>query len=472
MPLIAVIGGGIAGLAAARDLRRAGLDVVVLEGSDRWGGKIDSTLLDGVRLDTGAESLLARRPEPLALIDALGLTDRLVHPTPATPELLIAGAPYPLPRSISGIPTDIDELSGLLTPDGLARARREPAAGPLTADVAIGGYVDKQLGPEVTDRLVEPLLGGVYAGHARELSFAAASPVLFDRLGGGGSLVEQARALADEAPAGPVFAGLIGGVAVLIDALVGDLEHSDVVVESGMPAVRVGTIDGGFEVTLGAGVRGAARRRADAVVVACPWPAAARLLGDWPELRQALTAVPYASTAIVTMVVRGLRASTSGLLAASGELPTIKALTYSSIKWDWLAAETTARWGSDATVVRASVGRLGEEQLLQLPDQQLLARTFAEATSLPDWQRAELIVGQVRRWGGALPQYLVGHRGLVGHVLDRVARIGGLAVCGAALDGVGIAACLGSASAAAAKIIADLGAVTSSMHDHPEEGSR
>jgi oxygen-dependent protoporphyrinogen oxidase len=469
MPLVAVIGGGIAGLAAARELRRAGLEVVVFEGSDRWGGKIDSTVLDGVRVDTGAESMLARRPEPVALINSLGLADRFVHPTPAAPELLAGGVLHPLPRSVSGVPTDLDQLSGLLSPLGLARARREPAAGPLTTDVAIGRLVDERLGREVTDRLVEPLVGGIYAGRARTLSFAAVAPALFQRLGGGGLLVEQAQAVAVEAPAGPVFAGLKGGLAVLVDALVDDLERAAVDLECGVPAVRVQAINGGFDVILGSG---AAARRVDAVVVAAPWRAASRLLAEWRELESALSAVPYASTAIVTMVVRGLWPTASGLLAASGELPTIKALTYSSTKWDWLAADAAARWGSDATVVRASIGRLGEERLLQLPDRQLVTRTFAEAATLPGWRQAELMLGQVRRWGGALPQYLVGHRELVAGVLDRVARIGGLAICGAALDGLGIAACLGSASDAVAKIIADLGAVRSRAHDHPEEGGR
>ena len=469
MSLVAVIGGGIAGLGAARDLSRAGLEVVVFEGSDRWGGKIDSAVLDGVRVDTGAESMLARRPEPVALVESLGLADRLVHPTPAAPELLVARGLHPLPRSVSGIPTDLDQLSRLLTPFGLARARRDRDSGGVGADVAIGRFVDERLGREVTDRLVEPLLGGIYAGRARTLSFAAVSPALFQRLGGGGSLVEQARAVAEEAPAGPVFAGLRGGLTVIVDALVEDLERAEVDLESGVPAVRVQVVNGGFEVIMGSG---ATARRVDAVVVAAPWRAASRLLAEWPELEGALSAVPYASTAIVTMVVRGLRATTSGLLAAPGELPTIKALTYSSTKWAWLAAEATSRWGSDVTVVRASVGRLGEERLLQLPDRQLLARTFGEAARLPNWQHAQLIFGHVRRWGGALPQYLVGHRERVAAMLDRMARIGGLAICGAALDGLGIAACLGSASAAAAKIIADLGAATSSTHDHPEEGSR
>ena len=116
-----------------------------------------------------------------------------------------------MPRSVSGVPTDLDQLGGLLSPEGLSRARAEPrdSADPA-GDVAIGTLVDKRLGPEVTDKLVEPLLGGVYAGHARDLSFAAVSLGLYLKASAGGSLVEHARAIADAAPPGPVFAGLIG----------------------------------------------------------------------------------------------------------------------------------------------------------------------------------------------------------------------------------------------------------------------
>ena len=91
-----------------------------------WGGKIASTLLDGVRLDTGAEALLARRPEAVALIDSLRLSDRRVHPSDAKPDLLVGGRLHPMPRSVSGVPTDLDQLSGLLSPEGLSRARAEP----------------------------------------------------------------------------------------------------------------------------------------------------------------------------------------------------------------------------------------------------------------------------------------------------------------------------------------------------------
>ena len=117
--------------------------------------------------------------------------------------------------------------------------------------------------------------------------------------------------------------------------------------------------------------------------------------------------------AVITLVVRGLAADRSGVLVPPGELPTVKALTYSSAKWGWVADRAAARWGPDVSVVRASVGRVGEAAVLQLGDPALLERTFAEAATVPGWAGAELVAGAVSRWGGALPQYAVGHRDLV-----------------------------------------------------------
>jgi oxygen-dependent protoporphyrinogen oxidase len=160
---------------------------------------------------------------------------------------------------------------------------------------------------------------------------------------------------------------------------------------------------------------------------------------------------------VISLVVRGVTTDRSGVLVPPGELPTIKALTYSSTKWGWVADLAAARWGSDVAVVRASVGRVGEAGVLQLGDQALLERTFAEAATVPGWAGAKLLAGAVSRWGGALPQYAVGHRDLVARLRAALAGVPGVAVAGAALDGVGIAACLGSADDAAAKITADLG---------------
>ncbi len=457
MTRVLVVGGGVAGLAAARRLAGFG-DVTVLEAGSRFGGKLATVTLDGVDLDAGAESVLARRPEALQLIGELGLADRTVHPTGAQPALLVGGRRRALPPSLQGIPTDPPALADLLSPDGFRRARAEPdrPAPPLAGDVAVGQLVDERFGPEVTDRLLEPLLGGVYAGRSRELSLAAVAPLLFAAAQAGGPLSGHARA-ALRPGAGPVFAGLSGGVAGLVPALITDLRRAGVELSTGTVVRAVSRSSAGYALACD-GALGARTYTADAVVLAAPAAPTGRLLSGLVEAAAEWTAIPYASVAVLTTVVRGLDPEGSGLLVPPGELPSIKAMTHSSVKWDWVADRARSAWGDGTAVVRFSVGRRGEEGLLQLPDDALLARTLAEARAwLPGWDRAELVAGAVTRWGGGLPQYLVGHRELVARLRAGVAALPGLAVCGAALDGVGVAACLATAELAAAEVRRDLG---------------
>lgn len=450
---IVVVGGGVSGLQAARELSRSeDVEITVLEASLRWGGKIGPVTLDGVQLDGGAESLLARRPEGLELIDALGLGDQRVSPTPAKPRLLVNGVLHPLPRSVMGVPADVGQLTGLLSAKGLARAAQEPqlVAPALTSDVAIGRLVEERFGPEVTDRLVEPLLGGIYAGHSRELSFASVARGLFRRAEMGGSLLEHARAMDGTSASGPVFAGVVGGLGRLVDALVADLAQRQVTLRTGATVRGLARTDrartdrDSYVLTVGPASRPEVIE-ADAVVLATPAAPTGRLLGPLSDVAADFGAIPYASMAVVTMVVRQVPGDESGVLIPPGELPTIKALTYSSRKWHWVSELATGTWGAGAAVVRASVGRFGESALLQLSDAALLRRTFAEATTIPGWADAELVGGAVSRWGGALPQYLVGHDDLVTRLRESLSAHPGLAVVGAATDGVGIAACLGSA---------------------------
>ncbi|MCW2810394.1 MAG: hemY [Friedmanniella sp.] len=467
MTRVLVVGGGVTGLAAARRLLDRGLEVTVLEAGPRWGGKLSWAELDGVRLDTGAESVLARRPEAVGLIADLGLGDRTVHPTRAKPALLVEGALHPLPPSLQGIPVDLDALRPLLTDGGWARARDEQQrpAPPLEADISIGDYVDERLGPEVTDRLLEPLLGGVYAGRARDLSFDAVFHNLFLRAARGGSLVDHARASLRPSVGSPVFAGLRGGVSGLVDALVADLEAGGATLRLDTAVRELVPAGSGYRLTCGSAADPVAVS-ADAVLLAAPAAATGRLLGAVSPVGQAYARVPYASVAVLTLVVRGLESDRSGLLVPPGQLPTIKALTHSWRKWDWVADAARATWGDDTAVVRASVGRIGEAALLQLPDDALRDRTWAEARTLPGWAETSLVAAHVTRWGGALPQYRVGHRELVAGLRDSLEAHPRLAVAGAALDGVGIAACIGSAQQAADRILSGLGAARN--QDPPE----
>ena len=165
-PDVVVIGAGVAGLTAARELSRSGLSVLVLESSPVVGGKLRLGTVGGVEVDVGAESMLARRPEAVGLVAELGLD--VVHPAAGSTQIWTRGALRPLPRTLLGVPLDLDALAttGVLSDDGLARARHETVLPLGDEDVSVAELLGSRLGHEVVDRLAEPMLGGVYAGHA------------------------------------------------------------------------------------------------------------------------------------------------------------------------------------------------------------------------------------------------------------------------------------------------------------------
>ncbi len=300
--LTVVVGGGIGGLAAAHFLARdSGREVLLLEGSPIVGGKLRLASVAGVVVDVGAEAMLNRRPEGVALARELGLP--VVHPATASSRLWSGGSLKPLPRSLMGVPMDLDDLaaSGVLSAEGLARAAAEPTLPPteLEGDVSVAALVGERLGEEVVDRLVEPLLGGVYAGRARELSARATTPQLVAMLDRG-SLVEAAAAAV---PSGgdPVFAGIPGGMGMLPAVLAA---HGGFTVRTGATVREVRRTETGFELVVGS-TRDAELVRATDVVLATPSAPTARLLADLaPAAAAELAAVETASVAIVTLAFR------------------------------------------------------------------------------------------------------------------------------------------------------------------------
>ncbi|WP_209021980.1 protoporphyrinogen oxidase [Nocardioides sp. 503] len=447
---VVVVGAGVAGLTAAHDLAAAGHDVLVLESSPRVGGKVLRHEVAGVSVDVGAEAMLNRRPEAVGLARSLGLD--LVHPALVSSRIWTRGALRPLPRSLMGVPLDLDQLaaSGVLSDEGLARVREEPSLPPerIEGDISVGDLVARRFGDEVTDRLVEPLLGGVYAGHARRLSARASVPQLVT-FAERGSLLEQASAIPTSYDL-PVFAGLAGGMGGLTDALAAGLQvRTDATVRS---LTRSG---GGFVLTVGP-TTATEQVRADVVVLATPAAPTARLLAEVaPAAAEELRTVDYASMAVVTLAFRLEDAAafedagSSGFLVPPVDGRRIKASTFSFAKWEW-----TRDAGAAAGVVhvRTSLGRHGEEAALQAADEELVAASLtdlADAVGLT----ARPVDTHVQRWGGGLPQYAVGHLDRVARVRAAVAAVPGLAVCGAAYDGVGIAPVVASAHRAAADVL-------------------
>ncbi|MBX7549370.1 protoporphyrinogen oxidase [Streptomyces sp. NPDC048665] len=453
---VVVIGAGIAGLAAAHRLLGRGARVTVLEAADRVGGKLLPGEIAGVRVDLGAESMLARRPEAVALAREVGLDERLQPPATATASIWTRGALRPMPKGhVMGVPGTAAALTGVLSAEGLARIGRD-ADLPRTEvgdDVAVGEYVAARLGREVVDRLVEPLLGGVYAGDAYRISMRSAVPQLFQAARSHTSLTEgvreiQARAAADR-QTGPVFMGIEGGVGTLPLAVADAVRARGGEIRTGTPVRELRReADGGWRV-----VAGERALRADAVVLAVPAPAAAGLLGaESPAAAAELRSIEYASMALVTLAYRraGLRLPEgSGFLVPPVDGRTIKASTFASHKWGWIAKEDP-----DVVVLRTSVGRYGETEILQRDDAALVEvsrHDLREATGLD----AEPLRTRVTRWTDGLPQYPVGHHARVARIREHVAKLPGLAVCGAPYDGVGIPACIASAHAAVDRLGGD-----------------
>ncbi|MFY1575156.1 protoporphyrinogen oxidase [Verrucosispora sp. WMMD703] len=458
---VAVVGGGIAGLAAAvrlRDRAPAEVDITVYEQSGALGGKLRTGELAGGSVEFGAESFLMRDPAggesaAVALIRRLGLAGRIVHPTVGQAALAVDGGLRPIPGgTLVGVPGDLDKVSAVARPTPEAdRDGGGPLLGP-GADVSVGALVRSRFGDEVVDRLVDPMLGGVYAGRADDLSLVTTMPALARAARVEHTLVaavRAAQAAAPRAPGEPVFGTLDGGLSSLVDAAV---TASGATIRR-HAAVRELTPTGvGWRLTVGP-TRDPEHVDVDAVVLAVPARPAARLLADVaPEAAKEIGGLDYASVALVTLALpEPVLPELSGFLVPATEGLLVKASTFFTTKWGHL------RRPDGLALVRASVGRYGDEEQLQRTDEDLAATVHREVSAVLGTPLPAPVAGHVQRWGGALPQYTPGH-------LDRVVAARStlrathptLRLAGAGYDGVGIPVCVRSGETAAEEIITAL----------------
>ncbi|MZD04943.1 protoporphyrinogen oxidase, partial [Streptomyces sp. SID5785] len=308
---------------------------------------------------------------------------------------------------------------------------------------------------EVVDRLVEPLLGGVYAGDAYRISLRSAVPQLFAEARHHRSLTAAVRALQEKTAraqqAGPVFMGIEGGVGTLPDAVAESVRRKGGRIVLGERAVTLGAR--GTERQWRVDTESGRTYDADQVIVALPAaPAAGLLRTAAPMASQELRGIEYASMALITLAYRTESARLpegSGFLVPPVDGHTIKAATFASHKWGWIAGENPG-----LTVVRTSVGRYGDEKDLGRDDADLVdvaRHDLREATGLD----AAPVASHVTRWQDGLPQYPVGHTDRVARIRGFTGRLPGLALCGAAYDGVGVPACIASAYAAVDELSGD-----------------
>ncbi|MEU4159914.1 protoporphyrinogen oxidase [Actinoplanes sp. NPDC026670] len=446
---IAVIGGGIAGLAAAvrlRDLHPSDTEILVYERSTTLGGKLQTGELCGRRVERGAESFLNSGSDgavsaAVALAQRLGLGDDLVHPAARPAALAIGGRLAPIPGgTLVGVPGDLSALDGVARPASGADVDRGVPLLAAGADVAVGELVRERYGDEVVDRLVDPMLGGVYAGRADRLSLRVTMPQLAATAETEHTLaraVRAAQARSRRVPGRPVFAAVDGGMSRLVSAAA---SASGAHLVLGLPVRELSrTAAGRWKLIFGS-TPAPQVDEVDAVILAVPAKPAARLLGD---AGAEIAALEYASVALAALALPAgtVLPELSGFLVPPGEGTLVKAATFFTSKWPHLAD------GPGPVVVRVSLGRAGEEERLQLDDASLLAVARRELSELIGAALPEPDGSWVQRWGGGLPQYAPGHA-------DRVARVRaglpeGLALAGAAFDGVGIPVCVASGERAA-----------------------
>ncbi|MDQ3785588.1 MAG: protoporphyrinogen oxidase [Actinomycetota bacterium] len=459
MPALAVVGGGITGLTAAWTLAQAGAEVVVFEARDRLGGVIRTDRVDAVPVEAGPDAFLAG-DGVLSLCQSLDLEDDLISPDVFGAYIWSRGKLRRLPPGVVlGLPAQPFRAlrAGLLSPTGAARAGAEVfVPGPLKgADVSVGTLIRRRFGPEVLERLVDPLMAGRRAGHTHDMSLRSADAMVDALARSHRSLLlglRRERRAGRLAGGPPPFLTPRGGMERLVDALARGLRGllGPDSIRTGAPVTRVRTRNGGMTLDL----EGKDAMHADGVVVCVPAPHAAGLLrGLSDDASHELAGIPFASTAVVTFVYPPasceLPPNGSGFLVPSSEGKTLAACTWYSVKWPASAPS------DGGIVLRAFVGRAGTDPALNLDDNglaTLLERELADALR----PTAPPRLTKVARWADSLPEYGVGHA-------ERVARIGEaleghprLALAGAAYRGSGIPDCVSGATAAARRVLAAL----------------
>lgn len=467
-PKVAVVGGGISGLAAALRLqelareRGLGIDLKLYESANRLGGVLSTVRREGCLLEGGPDAIFTEKPWGLDFIRKVGLAEQVIGTNPEfrTSFIALRGRLMPVPegfyllapsRLMPLIDTPIFTLAGKLRmlADFVLPARRG------SGDESLASFVRRRLGREALDRMAQPMVAGIYSSDPEDLSLRATFPAFLEWEKKHGSVIRgmlihrrARRAGSERGPRYGLFVSLEDGMESLVRQAAGKLPSG---------CIR-----------LGAEVRGISRKEkgfrlegrdfhseVDAVCLALPAPRCAGLLKEpgsgWPEL---LGGIPYRSGAVVNLIFREedlrYRLDGFGFVVPAIEGRAISGCTFSSVKF-------AGRAPRDRVVLRAFVGGRRAEELLSRPDAEVSARAATEVRDILKISGAPLFAS-IHRHPAALPQYRVGHLDRVAEIEKKVSETPGLALAGNAYRGVGIPDCIRSGELAAEKIVSDLSA--------------
>ena len=468
---IVIVGGGITGLAAARAAAMAAPTAVitVLEASDRLGGKIVTVREDGFVVEGGPESWLAAKSWMTDLCAELGLANDLESTRPENrgSRVLWDGRLHRIPDGLSGlVPTRLRPIvtSSLLSPLGKARIALDWVRRPRkdAEDESLEHFIARRLGRQAYDRLIEPLMAGIYAGDGGQLSTLSTVPQLraAEREHGGiirGVIANRKRALASGIAPRAGFLAPKAGMGAVIDAMAADLRDRGVALRTGAAVIGLTRTPDGATGRYAVATVDGAEFLADGLILTTPAPVTAELLsgkGDGlaPMAGANLRHVPMVNSVTLSLAFRRrdvehpLRGY--GYVVPRAQRRPILASTWTSSKWAHRVPE-------DMVLLRFYVGRAGGRDGIALGDDEIEALALAE---LRDVLRVDAAPTRrwVFRWPAGSPQYVVGHADRVAEIERRIAELPGVALAGCSYHGVGIPDCVRSGERAARSVVGQL----------------
>ncbi|WP_197413975.1 protoporphyrinogen oxidase [Terracidiphilus gabretensis] len=459
----AIIGGGIAGLAAAFELEKAGAEYTLFEAGNRLGGVISSATVAGSALEDGPDSFLTEKPAAAELCRELGLGDELIPSNDAQRKTWIVvgkrlvalpdGLMFLIPTKL--MPTAMTPLFSLGTKIRMARELLHPPRRG-EADESVASMIERHYGAEVVDRLAGPLLSGIYGGEANQLSARAVLPKLVEMEAKYGSLTRAMLAVMKGRPTGAgtraTFTTLRGGLQQMIDALAARLKPEAIRLKT--PVRMLERVAEGWRVTTAGSAQDSGSEVFDAVIVASPaWAAADLLRTVDAQLSEELAAIPYSSSIAVNLVYDekelGPLPEGFGFLVPASAGRAMLACTFAHRKF-------LGRIAPGKAVLRAFLGGVRNAALVEQPDDVLITTARRELSEILGTRVLGIHIEpeetRVSRWPRAMAQYAVGHLGRVKRIRARVDGLTGLHLVGNAYDGIGISDCIRLGRGAAREI--------------------